>query len=133
MKNKRRILTSIIWIVLGLGLNVAGFVAELDNFWTGIGSGFLFVGILQLIRWSKYSRNDQYREMVDVETNDERNRYLAAKAWSWAGYMFVIISAVVSIVFYILDLRTLGIAAGTAVSIIIFLYWISYIVLKRKY
>jgi len=86
-----------------------------------------------LIRWNKYIHNAQYREKVDVESNDERNRYLAGKAWGWAGYLFVLICAIACIVFQILGEEILSLAASVGVCLIIVLYWVSYFILKRKY
>jgi len=133
MNNKRRILTSIVWFILGIGLNVACFVTEMDAFWSGLGTAFIFVAILQLIRWFKYARNVEYREKVDVETKDERNRYLASKAWAWAGYCFVLISAIACIILRMMGQELLSLAASSGVCLIILLYWISYFILKRKY
>lgn len=133
MKFKRRALLSILWIVLGIGLNIACIVTEIDNFWGGLGSGFTAVGIFQLVRWVMYYRNEKYRETVDIENKDERNRYLSAKAWSWTGYLFVILCAVACIVLRILGLDTWSIAASGTVCLILVLYWVSYLILKRKY
>ncbi|MBE6976976.1 MAG: hypothetical protein E7439_07320 [Ruminococcaceae bacterium] len=133
MKNNRRALVSIVWILLGIGLIVAGFVTEIDEFWSGLGAGFVSVGVLQLLRWGKYASNEEYREKMDVEAKDERNRYLAAKAWGWAGYLFVIIGAVACIALRIAGQELLSLAASGAVCLIITLYWISYFILRRKY
>ncbi len=133
MKNKRRAFLSLIWVILGIGLNVAVYVGGIDAFWSGLGTAFIFVGILQLIRWLKYSKDEEYREKVDVQIKDERNRYIALKAWGWAGYMFVIICAVASIVLRFLEYDLLSLAASCGVGLVVTLYWISYLVLKRKY
>ena len=133
MKSNRKIIISILWILLGIGLLVAGLVAEINSFWSGMGAGFIFVGALQLFRWVRYARNEEYRKDVDTEVNDERNRFLAGKAWSWAGYLFVLISAVASIVFRIADQELLCYCAAGAMSLVIALYWVSYLILKKKY
>lgn len=133
MKRDRRSFVSIILIALGIGLNVACFVAKLDEFWCGLGTAFVFVGILQLFRWWKYSRDEEYREKVNVEAKDERNRYIAAKAWAWAGYLFVMICAISSIVLRMIGQDLLSLAASGAVCLVLVLYWVSYFILKRKY
>jgi len=133
MKTERRALVSIVWIVLGIGLMVACGVTEMDEYWSGMGAAFIFVGVLQLLRWGKYNHNEEYREKVNVEAKDERNRFIAAKAWAWAGYLVVIIAAVASIALRIAGQEMLSIAAGYAVCLIIVLYWVSYFILKKKY
>ncbi len=133
MKSNRRALISIVWIALGIGLATAGFVGAVDEFWSGMGSAFIVVGILQLIRFVRYFKNTEYREKVETEINDERNRYLAGRAWGWAGYLFVILSAAACIIFRILGEEALSFAASGAVCLILVLYWVSYFILKRKY
>lgn len=133
MKKDRRMLVSIVWIVLGVGLMIACKAAGLDEYWSGMGAAFVFVGVLQLLRWGRYHHNEEYREKVDVETKDERNRFLAARAWAWAGYLFVIIAAAASIGLRIAGQDLLGMAAGYALCLIVVLYWVSYLILKKKY
>lgn len=133
MNNKRRMLVSILWILLGIGLIVGALVAKMDSFWSGLGTAFLFVGALQMVRWIRYARNPEYREKVEVENKDERNRSLSAKAWAWAGYLFVLLCAVASILLRVLKQELLSMAAGGAVCLIITLYWITYLILKKKY
>lgn len=133
MKTNRRALLGIVWIALGIGLVTAGLLGAVDAFWSGMGSAFIVVGILQIIRFVRYAKNPEYREMVETESKDERNRYLAGRAWGWAGYLFVIISAVACIVLRILGEETLSFAASGGICLIILLYWISYLILKRKY
>lgn len=133
MKKNRRIVASIFWVVLGIGLNIACAVAKLDSFWSGLGSAFIFVGALQLIRWGRYFRSEAYREKVEVESHDERNRYLAGKAWAWAGYLFVMVCAVASIALRVAGQELLATCAGGAVCLILVLYWGSYFILRRKY
>lgn len=133
MKFDRRILVSIVWVVLGIGLTVACAITQMDDFWSGMGTALIVVGVLQLLRWSKYARNAEYREKVDVEAKDERNRYLSEKAWAWAGYLFVFIGAAASIVLRIVGQALLSTLASGAVCVILVLYWISYLIVRKKY
>ena len=133
MKTNRRWMLSLIWVLLGIGLTVAGFITQIDSFWSGMGAALIVVGAGQLIRWYKFSRNSEYREKVETMEKDERNRFLTAKAWSWAGYLFVLIAAVASIVLRILGQELLSSVASGAICILILLYWVSYMILQRKY
>lgn len=133
MKYSRRILVSIFWVVLGVTLFGCGLTGWVDAFWSGMGSGLVVVGIMQIIRQIKYKTNEDYREKVDIEIKDERNRYLANKAWAWAGYLFVMIAAVASIGLKIAGYDDLVPIASGSICLMIVLYWGSYIWLKRKY
>lgn len=133
MKIQKRMIAAVVEILIGLALIVANLVNLVDSFWSGMGGALLLMGVLQLIRCIRYQRNDDYRENVNVSNNDERNRYLAMKAWSWAGYFFVLIAAVATIALRILGLNDYSMLASSCVCLIILLYWISYLILRKKY
>ncbi|MBQ7896674.1 MAG: hypothetical protein IJ364_09005 [Oscillospiraceae bacterium] len=122
-------------ILIGIGvlLNVLYFAGLADDFWSGLGTAFIFAAAVRLIRLLKYKKNSEYREKVDVEANDERNKYLAMKAWAWAGYLFVLIAAAAIIVFRIMGKEDLSLLTSMWMCLIVFLYWVCYMVLKRKY
>ena len=133
MKNKLRTRFAVVYIIFGamlLGLQFAGIV---DDFWGGMGTAFLFLGALFLYRSIKYKTNESYRENVDTQVNDERNHFLAMKAWSWAGYLFVLVAAAAAIVLRVMGMHDMSLAASTCIGIILLLYFGSYMVLKRKY
>ena len=129
----RRIIMSIFWIVLGavlIGCNLAGLLSE---YWCGMGGGLLGAGIVQTIRNLRYLRDPAYREQVDTTNKDERNRYLARKAWSWAGYLYVMVAAAATVALQILGYRDLSTLAGISVCVILILYSFSYLFLQKKY
>ena len=129
----KRVYISIFWLVLGAALVILEFIGKLDRFWSGMGAGLMAIAILQLIRYARYSRDSEYREKVDTAGKDERNRYISNKAWAWAGYIFVIASAVATVAFKVAGQDELSVACGCGVGIMVMLYWISYLILSRKY
>ena len=133
MKNDRRYLVSILYMMLGVVLFVLGVTGKVDSFWSGMGGGLMGVGIAQFIRFRRFRKDEEYREEVEREENDERNVFLRNKAWAWTGYLLVLILAVASIVLKILGQELLSIAAGIVVALMVVLYWISYCILARKY
>ena len=133
MKYDRRMYLSIFWVLLGAALFICSALGMVDSYWSGMGGGFLAVGIIQLIRHLRYRKNEEYREAVDVAVSDERNRFLTGKAWAWAGYLFVLISGVATIALKIAGQDQWSLAASFALCLLLVLYWGSYLVLKRKY
>ena len=133
MKFNKRLIANITEIVIGIILVICGAVGILDSYWSGMGSALIIVGGLMMIRQVRYSTNAEYKESVDVEIQDERNKFLRMKAWSWAGYFSVLIGAVASIVLRILDQDQLSQFAGLSVCLLMVLYWASYFILKKKY
>lgn len=132
MKNMR-LIASVLEIVVGLVLLICNFAGLVDEFWSGMGTALIVVGALLLFRQIRYKTNETYRTSVDVEINDERNKYLSMKAWSWAGYLFVLIAAVAAIVLKIVGRDELVPIACGSVCLIVLLYWLAYVVLRRKY
>lgn len=133
MKSERRIILSVTWILVGavlIGLSLAG---VLDDFWSGMGSGFFILGIIQVLRYFRFKNNEAYREKVETEIGDERNAFIRNKAWAWSGYLQVLIMAVGSIALRVAGQELLANAAGFTVCIILVLYWGSYLILSKKY
>lgn len=135
MRNKyaKNIYWVMIWFTIGIVLTALSSMGVLDSYWGGAGGGLIGVAVVQFIRQMRYRSNEEYREKVDVEVNDERNKYIATKAWAWAGYLFVMIMAIGSIVLRILEYNDLSMYASWGLCILIVLYWGSYCVLRKKY
>lgn len=131
--NNMRLIARVVELLLGATLIVLGYLGKIDDYWSGMGCGLLLVGILQIIRLLHYKNNTAYQQTVETERRDERNRFLGMKAWSWAGYLFVIIAAVASIVFKIMHEEKLMFAASGSVCLLMVLYWIAFLVVRKKY
>ena len=130
---KARLIACVLEIIIGITLLVCNFFGLTDEFWAGCGLSLTIIGSLFLMRNIKYQTNQKYREDVDVKMSDERNRYLSLKAWSWAGYLFVIIAAIGTIVFKFMGKEELMMLCSGSVCLIVIIYWLSYIVLSKKY
>ena len=130
---QRRWIASVVEIALGLVLTVCGALGVVDTYWSGMGGGLLGVGVIQLVRYLRYYSNETYKSKVDVEVNDERNKFIALRAWAWAGFWYVMAGAVGSIAFQVLGKPELATMAGGSVCLLMAFCWISRIYLRRKY
>lgn len=130
---KLKLIMSVFEILVGAALCVCNLFGLIDDFWSGFGVSFIIIGTLFLLRNIKYFKNEKYREEVDIQSSDERNKYLSLKAWSWAGYLFVMVAAVGTIIFKLIGKEELMMLSSGCVCIVVFLYWLSYIILRRKY
>ena len=132
--NNKKLVLSIFWAVVGLVLTVLSVTEVLDSsIYSGMGGGLMAVGVLQAIRNVKYRKDADYREKIDVEANDERNRFLRMKSWSWAGYIAILVESVGVIVAIILGEETVRLILSLSVCLILVAYWVSYLILSRKY
>ena len=133
MNYGKRIFVSVFWVLLGAVLAGCSLAGAIEEFWGSMGFALIVTGLLQLVRQVRYRTNAAYREKVDTENQDERNRFLANKAWAWAGYLFVLIAATATIVLKLMGREDLMLMASGSVCLIIMLYWGSYMYLRRKY
>ena len=120
-------------LLTGLGLIGLSFFGNTDEFWSGMGSALTVLGIVRLLRDFRLSKNTAYREKVEIEQSDERNKFLHEKAWVWSGYLFVLIAAIAVIIFKLAGQELLSLAASWAVCLILILYWSAYWILRKKY
>lgn len=132
-KAMRRMVLSIAWIIVGVVIFVLGVMGVLDEFWSGFGGALVAVGVLQLVRQIRYRTNSEYKEKIDTEVNDERNKFISSQAWAWTGYIFVLCSAVGAIIFRIMGKDELCSLCATAICLMAVIHFVSYIILRRKY
>lgn len=130
---KEKLIVNIIEIFVGAILLICSMFGVVDEFWSGMGTSIFIIGIIFLVKNIKYKTNEEYREKIDIESNDERNKYISLKSWAWAGYLFVLFGGVGTIVFKIIGKEELMMMASSSVCLIMIFYWISYIFLKKKY
>lgn len=130
---KARWILGILYLLIGLSLTVCGLLNLVDDYWSGMGGALIIISVMQIVRLIRYKTSPQYKEETDTAVRDERNRFLGMKAWSWASYLFVIIAAVATIVFKVLGNDTLMFAASGSVCLMLILYWVSYLIVRKKY
>jgi len=133
MGNRKRMIASAFWIVLGLVLMGAHAAGLTDAYWSGMGTVLFVVGILQMIRHIRYETDKAYKTRVDVEAGDERNRFISGRAWAWAGYWYVIIAALASMIFRLSGDDLMTQMAARSACLVMLLYWGGYFILRRKY
>ena len=133
MKYEKKIYIDIFWIVLGIVLLALGIAEMVDSFWSGMGGALIAVGAVHLVQQIRFRKNEEYREKVETEAKDERNKFISLNAWAWAGYLFVMTNAVGTIGFKIAGNEALSQYCAFALCLVLVFYWISYLVLRKKY
>ena len=134
MYDNKRLFLSIFWVVLGAVLLILAETGVLDSpRYSGMGVAFIIVGALQIARHIRYRRDPAYREKIDTEFSDERNCFLRMKSWSWAGYIAVIAEGIGAVVAAVRGQETVQMVLSYSVCLLVGAYYISYLVLSRKY
>lgn len=130
---KQNTFWAILWLIIGVTLVALSAVAQLDGFWSGMGTALLVIGACRLLRDHRLNNSAQYREKMEIYETDERLHFIRAKAWSWAGYLFILIAALAVIVLKLLSLDLYATVASGAMCLMLVLYWGAYLVLHKKY
>lgn len=133
MKTEKRIYLNIFWVIAGAALLACGIFGIVDSFWSGMGGALIGVGAIRIVQFVKLRKNPEYREKIETETKDERNKFISLNAWAWSGYAFVLLNAVGTIAFKIAGNDALSQYCAFTVCLVLVLYWISYLVLRKKY
>ena len=120
-------------IIIGSILISLSFMGKLDTFWNGVGSALLLIGMIRLLKEHRLNKNEAYRQQVEIYTHDERYQFIRVKAMSWTTYYFIMICAILTFVFYLLNQKFLSMVSSFAICIMLVIYWICYYVLKKKY
>lgn len=137
MKNARSGIVSwvfaLIWLILGITLTILGATERLDSFWSGMGGGLTVVGALRLVMYLRYRSNPEYRQKVDTENRDERNRFISGRAWAWAGYLYVFAAAIGTLAFHFSGHDDLSLFCSFSICALVIFYYVSWLVLRKKY
>lgn len=96
---KNRIIYSVCLIVLGAisaVLGAGGFLPlemsdYVSGFYTGVGSGLIVAGIITIIRNVRVLKDEKLLKEKEIYENDERNKMIGLKTWSYTGYAMLII------------------------------------------
>lgn len=132
--NNRRLALSVFWLAAGLVLTVLSVAEVLDSsLYAGMGGGLTAVGALQIARNLKYRKDAAYREKIDTEAGDERNRFLRMKSWSWAGYIVLLAEGIGLVAAMVMRQETIRLVLTYSLCLLLCAYWVSYIILSRKY
>ena len=134
MYDNKRLFLSVFWVVLGAVLLALSVAEVLDSsLYAGMGGALIAVGALQITRNLRYRRDGAYREKIDTEVNDERNRFLRMKSWSWAGYITVLVEGIGSVAAMVMKQETVQLVLAYSVCLLIGAYYFSYLILSKKY
>lgn len=130
---KKVLIKGIVETVIGAAVAICSFAGLLDEFWCGLGICFTVMGALYTIKGIKYKTDENFRKEKDIEQKDERNKYISMKAWSFTGYIFVIMAGIAAIVFKILGMEDIMQVMTASICVMVLIYWISFMVLNKKY
>lgn len=133
-KMKQRLWIAISYIALGLILVTADAVNHFENyFFSSFGFALVIMGILRIIRHRKIMRDDQSLRKQELAESDERIRMIAERARSWVFSLSVTGAGILVIVLSILGHHDAALPFAWYVCGMCVLYWICFIIIRKKY
>ena len=134
MKNKRFIIY-VIEIVIGIIIEMLAFsgITSDPSVLTGIGSGILAVGLVQLFRAVRIEQDPELKKRVETASKDERYAFISMKAKGAAFVIYLIIAGVISMAALILGYESLGMTAAMSICLLVILYTIMFRIMAKKY
>ena len=132
--NNKKILLSVFWIVLGIILFVLSSMQIIDSeYFSGMGGGLIAIGIMQILSYVRYKKDENYRRKVNISQNDERLKFLQMKAWVITGKITILGLAITSVVCFIIHQSAIQEFALFAMCAMTLIYTAVFYILGKKY
>ena len=131
---KMRTVTMTVYAVIGAVLSVLSYTGVIENdFIRAFGAALFLCGIVKAVRYTIIMKDPEKMDKIEIAERDERNIMLYEKARSLAFAAFITMAGIAIIVLYILDLTFAGQIVAYTVCGYVLLYFICYMIVKRKY
>lgn len=133
-KIKRHIGLFVGYGIIGIVLAILNYAKIIENdFFMSFGGALVIAAIVRIIQYVRIIKNDEIMKRREIAEKDERNIMINNKAKSWAFYFYILAAAVAVIVFAILRMETVMLVLAYSVCAMVFIYWICYHIIKRKF
>ena len=133
-KMKIRQYVAIFYCVLGAVLILGNLLMDYENhFILPFGIALLIIGVLRMMQNRKITKNEQTMHQREVMESDERNILIAERARSWTFIFSVVAAGFIVLVLSVLGYHEQAQPFSWFVCAMIGLYWVFYLILKRKY
>ena len=133
-KLQARLYIAVSYIVIGLVLIAADALNHFENqFFFSFGITLMVMGILRLIRHRKITKDDASIRKQELTETDERNRMMSERARSWAFTFSILIAGIAVIVLSLLGKHDAALPFAWYVCGMVVLYWIFWLILRKKY
>ncbi len=132
-KLKLRLYLSIGYIVLGVIMIILFNLRGAENsYLSSMGLALIVVGIVRIRNYIIITKDEQTVIKQKIAETDERNIAIAEKAKSVSFMIYVFIGCVAVIVLEILNKTQWVLAVSGAVCLLIVIYWISYLIIRKN-
>ena len=133
-KLKLRLNTGIVYCVIGAILIVADIFLNFENYFiSNYSITLLLLGILRIVQNKRITKSEKAMHKCEVAETDERNKMIAERAKSWAFSCSIFLAGIIVIVLSVLGYHDQAQPFGWFVCAMITLYWIFWLIARKKY
>lgn len=133
MTSKSRVVWYVAYVAVGILMVVLGVLGYVSEVLSGIGGALAGVGTIRLVQEARCTRNPDYSRRREVANTDERNVFLAGKSASTTFRLSILGLAVISIAVRLAGQEAIANTLGFVMCAELVVYWVSYLVLSRRY
>lgn len=132
-KLKLRLCLAVLYILLGItSIIVYTFNLGEDTVLLTFGTAFTAMGVLRVIRYFKITRSPESVRLRKTEESDERSIAIVRRAKAVAFGVYTFGAAILVIVLEFSGKSSLASAIALNICTIVFIFWLSYIVLQKR-
>lgn len=133
-KLKIRLYLAIGYIVLGIAMIIVFNTIYTDNeFLSSFGFALTVIGIAKLRNYFLITKSEETLKKQEITESDERNITIANKARSLSFMVYIIAAGLAVIVLQIFNMPQIATFLAYTVCFLIVIYWICYLIIRRKY
>ena len=133
-KLKQRLYLAIAYMIIGLLIIIVANITKSDNqFLYTFGTILLFCGIARIRIYFRNTKDEKTIRTLEIRETDERNIEIMHKAKSMTFNMSIIIAGIAVIVLQLVGMHEMSLFFAYGVIFLTSLYWICYIIIRKKY
>ncbi len=133
-KLKIRLYLAIGYTLLGLAMIIVFNLFKNSNtLLSTFGLCFFVIGISRMIRYRRITKSEETIRKQEILESDERNIAISNKARGIAFISYIFIACIAIIILEFANQIQLVKVLSMTVCILVFVYWISYWILSKKY
>lgn len=133
-KLKTRLIVAVSYILLGLVLVAVDLMGQTDNyFYFSFGFTLVIMGLLRIFQHRKITVDERSIRQQELTESDERTRMIAERARSWTFSLTVTLSGAIVLVLSLLGYHDESLPFAWLVCGMVTVYWICYLIIRKKY
>ncbi len=131
---KMRLYLAIGYLVLGVLIIIVANVTKTENqFLYVFGTLLVVFGIARIRRYFRNTKDEKTIRALEIKETDERNIEIMEKAKSLTFNVSLFIIGIAVIILQLIGVYDVSIYLGYGLGFIVFVYWICYAIIRKKY